>query len=115
MHPLVIGELVARDVARAFGSQWDGFTFMDKSAERSGIIITRGAGNGALVGGLLPETSSVYLWPQNDPAGDKWQKDICANTNAVVKRAKIPAPHKDLNDWTKAGATSDGRSCRRGL
>src|SRR4029077_14185101 len=28
-----------------------------------------------------------------------------ANTKAIVKRAKIPAPHKDLNDWTKAGAT----------
>ena len=25
----------------------------------------------------------------------------------LVKRAKIPAPHKDLNDWTRAGATSD--------
>ena len=24
-----------------------------------------------------------------------------------MKQAKIPAPHKDLNDWTRAGATSD--------
>jgi Protein of unknown function (DUF3987)/CHC2 zinc finger len=105
MRPLVIGELVAGDPSHVFESQWDAFAFMDKSGERSGIIISRGAGNGALVGGLLPENSTVYLWPQNDPAGDKWEKDICANTKRVVKRAKIPAPHKDSNDWTKAGAT----------
>ena len=105
MRPLVIGELVAGDPVHVFESQWDAFAFMDKSGERSGIIISRGAGNGAIVGGLLPEGSTVYLWPQNDPAGDKWEKDICANTKAVVKRAKIPAPHKDLNDWTRAGAT----------
>jgi hypothetical protein len=107
VRPLVIGELVVGDPLHGFESQWDGFDFMDKSGERSGIIISRGAGNGALVGSLLPEGSTVYLWTQNDPAGDKWQRDICANTKAIVKRAKIPEPHKDLNDWTRAGATSD--------
>jgi hypothetical protein len=105
VRPLVIGELVAGDSFHVFESQWDTFAFLDSSGERSGVIISRGAGNAALVGGLLPENSTVYLWPQNDPAGDKWEKDICANTHAVVKRANIPAPHKDLNDWTKAGAT----------
>ena len=107
MRPLVIGELAAGDPVHVFESQWDAFAFMDNSGERGGIVISRGAGNGALVGGLLPETSTVYLWPQNDAAADKLEKDICANTNAVVKRAKIPAPHKDLNDWTRAGATTD--------
>ena len=66
VRPLVIGELVAGDPVHVFESQWDAFAFMDKSGERSGIIISRGAGNGALVGGLLPENSTVYLWPQND-------------------------------------------------
>ena len=80
---------------------------MDKSGERSGIIITRGATNGALVAGLIPKNSIVYLWTQNDAAGEKWQKDICANTKATVKRARIPEQFKDLNDWTRAGATSD--------
>ena len=107
VRPLVIGELAAGDPVHVFESQWDAFAFMDKSGERSGIIVSRGAGNGASVGGLLPEDSTAYLWPQNDPAGDKWEKDICANTKGVVKRPKIPAPHKDLNDWTRAGATSD--------
>ena len=66
VRPLVIGELVAGGPLHVFESQWDAFAFMDKSGERSGIIISRGAGNGALVGGLLPEGSTVYLWPQND-------------------------------------------------
>lgn len=80
---------------------------MDKSGEQHGIIITRGAGNGALLAGLIPEGSTVYVWSQNDAAGERWEKDICANTKATAKRVKIPAPHKDLNDWTRSGATAD--------
>jgi uncharacterized protein DUF3987/CHC2-type zinc finger protein len=107
MRPLVIGDLVAGETLHGFESQWDGLDFMDKSGERSGIIISRGAGNGAFVGRLLPEGSKAYLWTQNDAAGEKWQMDICANTKAVVKRVRIPVSHKDLNDWTRAGATAD--------
>jgi hypothetical protein len=80
---------------------------MDKSGGRDGVIITRGASNGVLVADLIPENSTIYLWAQNDAAGEKWQQDICANTRAAVKRVKIPAPHKDLNDWTRSGATAD--------
>jgi hypothetical protein len=104
-RPLVIGELVGGDPIHVFESQWDAFAFMDVSGERSGPIVTRGSGNGALVAGLIPPSSAVYAWTQNDAAGEKWQQGICANTKAAVKRAKIPAPHKDLNDWTHAGAT----------
>jgi AAA domain/CHC2 zinc finger len=106
-HPLVIGELFAGDTVHVFESQWDAFAFMDASGERSGIIVTRGASNGALVAGLIPKGSNVCLWTQTDEAGEKWQKDICANTKARVKRAKIPAPQKDLNEWTRAGGTAD--------
>ena len=80
--------------------------FMDVSGERSGIVITRGASNGRLVAGVIPEGAKVYVWTQNDSAGEKWQRDICANTNAAVKRANIPAPHKDLNEWTLDGEAS---------
>jgi len=107
VRPFVIGELSAVDPVQVFESQWDALVFMDKSGERSGIIITRGASNDALVLELIPECSTVYLWTQNDSAGEKWQKDICADTKAAVKRVRIAAPHKDLNEWTKAGATSD--------
>ena len=107
VRPLVIGELVAGEPVHVFESQWDCFAFLDVSGERSGIIVTRGASNGALVSGLIPECSTAYVWTQNDEAGEKWQKDICANTKAAVKRAKIPTPHKDLNQWTQAGAQAD--------
>src|SRR6266496_4776797 len=31
---------------------------------------------------------------------------LVANTKCCVKRVKIPAPHHDLNDWTRDGATA---------
>jgi hypothetical protein len=107
VHPLVIGEVIAGEQLHVFESQWDAFSFMEVSGDRSGIIVTRGASNGGLAAGLIPSGSTVYVWTQTDPAGEKWQQDICASTNATVKRVKILDPHGDLNDWTKAGATVD--------
>jgi hypothetical protein len=109
-QPLVVGELEPGSLVYVFESQWDGFAFMDSSGERSGILITRGASNAARVAELLPQGSTVYAWTQNDAAGEKWQEDICEHAkavNATVKRVKIPKLHKDLNDWTRAGATAD--------
>jgi hypothetical protein len=106
-RPLVIGELVAGDPIHGFESQWDGFKFMDVSGERDGVIITRGAANGKLIADAVPDGATLYLWTQNDSAGEEWQQDICAKVTCLTKRARIPAPHKDLNDWTRAGATSD--------
>ena len=111
---LVIGELVPRDPVHIFESQWDGFAFMDVSGVRDGVIITRGAGNGALVGDLIRGGSTAYVWTQNDEtdpkgknAGEEWQATVCANTSEIVRRPRIPAQFKDLNDWTRAGATAD--------
>jgi putative DNA primase/helicase len=104
VRPLAIGELVAGEPVHVFESQWDCFAFLDVSGERSGVIATRGAGNGALVSKLSPERSILYCWTQNDAAGEKWQRDICVNTKAIVKQVRIPATHKDLNDWLIAGA-----------
>ena len=53
-RPLVIGELLPGESVHAFESQWDAFAFMDKSGERTGILITLGAENGKLVAGLIP-------------------------------------------------------------
>jgi Protein of unknown function (DUF3987)/CHC2 zinc finger/Toprim-like len=107
VRPLVIGKLIAGDRVNVFESYWDAFSFMDVSGEHNGVIITRGASNGASLADLVARSSTIYAWTQNDAAGEKWQRDICANTPALVKRARIPEPHKDLNDWTRAGATSD--------
>src|SRR5436190_9589833 len=109
VHPLVIGELVAGNPIHVFESQWDAFAFMDKSGERSGIVITRGASNSALVADVIPENSIAHLWPQNDAPGEKWAKDVYAHVKkiCIVKIAKTPKKLKDLNAWTLAGATSD--------
>jgi hypothetical protein len=53
VRPLVIGELASDDTVHVFESYWDAFAFMDKSGERHGIIITRGASNGRLVAALV--------------------------------------------------------------
>jgi putative DNA primase/helicase len=97
--------LIAGEPVHVFESQWDCFAFMDVSGERSGVIVTRGASNGRLVANVLPERATLYLWPQTDEPGEKWAKDVCAHVKCNVKRVKIPAPHKDLNDWARAGAT----------
>jgi hypothetical protein len=88
---------------------------MDIAGERTGILITLGSGNGALVKGLIPKNSTVYAWKQNDElkdgkrAGEEWLKAVCENTepSATVKWANIPAAHKDLDDWGRAGARAE--------
>jgi hypothetical protein len=68
----------------------------------------------------VPERASVFAWPQNDQAGEKWLSDLCALVPgiAVVRvpasvsklnefGEKVKVRLKDLNDWTKAGATKD--------
>jgi len=107
-RPLVIGELHEGDTVHVFESQWDAFAFMDLSGERSNLFITRGSGNGALAA-EIPKGCTIYRWTQNDEAGEKWQEAVCRNAaiGCVVKAAQIAAPHKDLNDWLRAGATTD--------
>jgi Protein of unknown function (DUF3987)/CHC2 zinc finger len=105
--PLVFGELIPGERVQVFESTWDGLDYMDKSGERDGVIITRGAENAKLVADLVPPNSTTFCWTQNDEAGARWEKGILANTRCTVKRVKIPAPYKDVNDWTRAGATVD--------
>jgi AAA domain-containing protein len=111
--PLIIGELVAGEPVHVFESPWDGFAFMDESGERDGIIITRGSQNGKLVAGLIPAGATLYAWKQNDQlkngkrAGDEWLKDVAAHAGTKVLWPKTPKKFKDLNDWTRAGATAD--------
>jgi len=122
-RPLVIGELLPGETVHVFESQWDGFALMAVSGERDGIIITRGASNGALVAEVIPKQATVYVWPQNDrqhkpeekwpivngikiPPSENWTKDVCANTKCAVKSAKTPTRFADLNAWTKDGGAT---------
>ena len=59
VRPLVIGKLVSGDTVYVFESYWDAFAFMDKSGEWLRIVITRGAGNGALVADVIPQGAKV--------------------------------------------------------
>jgi hypothetical protein len=107
-QPLVVGELHSGDTIHVFESQWDALAFADVSGERSGIIVTRGANNGALVTGIIPLDAKVYLWPQNDDPGEKWARAVSEYAgNCTVKIARTPGQHGDLNDWSRAGATAD--------
>jgi CHC2 zinc finger len=117
MRALVIGEISKAKVVHAFESQWDAFAVRDKLAlhEKEGValIITRGAGNGALISGLIPATATVFAWKQNDElkdgkrAGDEWLKKIAAHTGATVQVVRTPERFKDANEWTQKGATVD--------
>jgi hypothetical protein len=117
--PLVFGDLRPGKPVQGFESTWDGLDYMDKTGERDGVIITRGATNGKLVAGLISPESSVYAWKQNDeldrrtgkrPA-DEWLTDVAAQAKAKVLWVRTPAEFKDLNAWTllrtKAGATKE--------
>ena len=79
---------------------------MDKSGERSGIIITRGASNGALVADLIPPNSHRL---RVDAERCGWRKvakgDLREHQSYSETRQDPAQQFKDLNDWTRAGAT----------
>jgi hypothetical protein len=104
---LTIGDVTGEGPFHAFESQWDGLSFVEVSGEKGGLIITRGKSNGRLASEALQPGAIVYAWTQNDPGGKEWERDVCKSGRLIVKRAKIPAEFKDLNDWVKGGATSD--------
>jgi len=104
--PFIFGEITPGESVQCFESTWDGLDYMDKSGERDGVFITRGAANAKFVE-LVPRTCTVYVWTQNDKPGQEWEQAICTNFKGTVKRVKVPAPYKDLNDWTRAGATTN--------
>jgi len=105
--PLVIGKLIPGEPVHVFESTWDGLAFLDVSGERSGVVIARGSSNAKQIAPLISQCSYCIVWTQNDEAGAKFEKDLVAATTCPIKRAKVPGPHKDLNDWTRAGATSE--------
>jgi hypothetical protein len=110
---LVIGELVAGGWVCVFESYFDAFSFMYVFGEPCGVIITRGAGNGALIAGLTTCGSTVFAWKQNDElkngkrSADGWLEDVATHAAAKVLWSKTPEQFKDLNDWTRAGATPE--------
>jgi putative DNA primase/helicase len=105
----VIGDLATAKQVHIFESPWDMLALADRTDlylnEHHAFVATRGAGNAALVKRLIPEGVSVLAWPQNDKAGEKWLTDLI--TYLPVAKAVVPAQFKDVNEWTKAGASAE--------
>lgn len=117
--PLVIGDLATATAIFAFESQWDCFAVAEKLGWHvafpadTATVVTRGAGNGKLLAGLCAPGITLYAWAQNDElnsttglrAGEEWLRAVTAACGCKCLHVVTPAPHKDANDWTRAGAT----------
>jgi hypothetical protein len=122
--PLILGDLSKAKQVHCGESQWDMLALADRTDwyknESVAFIATRGAGNAALVKGLIPQGVSICAWPQNDQAGEKWLNDLSAFVPGLAV-ARVPVSIrkanefgeavevrlKDVNDWTKAGASPE--------
>jgi hypothetical protein len=127
--PLFVGNPSNACRIDVFESYWDAFAFADAMAfdlsdDTCAIIVTRGAGNGKLIKGLLPplERCDVYAWPQRDIARENdvipsvtWLDAVVSTAGRPLRVAWIPDLHPDrdydLNDWTRelsnTGVTRD--------
>jgi P4 family phage/plasmid primase-like protien len=119
--PLIFGNAKSAAYVLTFESQWDAFAVMDKLGWHTAnglldtaVLITRGAGNGKLIRGQIAPDSVCCAFKQNDaptakkpiPAGDIWLTDVASHAGCKVLNVTTPTPHKDVNDWTRAGATN---------
>jgi hypothetical protein len=118
--PLIFGNPKTAGFVMVFESQFDAFAVMDKfgwhtsnGLPDTAVLITRSAANGKLIAGRLSPDAVCYAFKQNDvptpkkpiPAGDVWLAEIASNAGCKVLNVATPEPHKDANDWTRAGAS----------
>ena len=107
----VIGELSTAKRVFVFESPWDMFALLDRLHWHDtplldiAAVSTRGAGNARLLAGLCGPDAVVHAFGQNDSAGQKWLAAVAAHCGCKCVQVVTPPPHKDLNDWTRAGAT----------
>jgi CHC2-type zinc finger protein len=116
VHLLIIGNLPAAKNVHIFESQWDGFAVWDRlqlcESTSDVLIITRGAGNGALVKDLISPDLKVFVWKQNDHekngirAADKWLNAVVVAINMTANCVSTPVAFKDPNEWIQKGGAS---------
>jgi hypothetical protein len=110
IHPLVRGDTETALFIAIGESQWDLFTLEDKLGDEArnwAFIATRGAtGTKSLSKLSLPTSSDIYLFPQNDPAGQKWLESAVEQLDRSVRVVTLDK-HKDLNEWGKNGLDAD--------
>jgi Protein of unknown function (DUF3631) len=111
VQPFIIGDLTKAKQAHIAESPWDVVALADRTElylnEHHAFIATRGAGNAALCKDLIPDGVSILVWPQNDEPGQQWLTDLCKYISTPIGKATVPAKFKDLNEWTKAGASPE--------
>lgn len=109
--PLVLGDLRNAMIAWVFESQWDALALMNlaewhlEPPPDTAVLITRGAGNARSIAGRCRPDATVYAFTQNDPAGQQWLSGVAANCGCPCRAVLTPTLFKDVNDWTRAGAT----------
>ena len=109
--PFLVGDLGMAKAIYVFESQWDMLATLDSLQHHvqpiadAAFIATRGGSNARILAGLCPVAGTVHAFGQNDTAGQKWLAAVVLNCGAKTFQVVTPSPHKDLNDWTRAGAT----------
>ena len=117
--PLIIGNPGTARNLFVFESTWDGLSFVHgyrlwhnpEMLKLNAVVITRGASNGGHVKGLVRSGQQVYAFPQNDPvktpgqatAAERWLASVLKHAGVPVSVVNTPKPHKDFNDWLRAG------------
>ena len=111
VQPFVIGDLTMARQVHIGESPWDILALADRTDlyqnEHHAFVATRGASNAVLCRDLISEGVSILLWPQNDKPGQTWLHEVAKCLPAPIGKAVVPAKFKDLNEWTKAGATAE--------
>jgi hypothetical protein len=108
---LIFGEIKKAKTVLVFESPWDLLATLDafhwhiQPMVDTAFIATRGATNGRLLAGLYAPDAVVQAFGQNDAAGQKWLIALAAACGCKCVQVITPSPHKDLNDWTRAGAS----------
>jgi hypothetical protein len=114
--PLIWGNPERAQRFKIHEGQWDAGSDVSVLSEMNEIdrgelcvISTRCAsGVARLVDIAFPQGAVIYLFPQNDKPGrngrtasEEWLKD-CLGELGEAYVVRIPAAHKDLNDWIRA-------------
>jgi putative DNA primase/helicase len=111
-QPFVVGNLAAARQVHVFESTWDSLAACDRlglhASDGVAAYCTRGAANGGLIR-AIPNGEEILVWMQNDPpeepAALRWLDKVSKSLTVPARVVYVPEPHKDLNDWLRAGAT----------
>jgi hypothetical protein len=113
-HALVFGNIKTAHAIALFESQWDAGTLINAlsinpfATHDWALVSTRGAAGARTLKELeIPETSDVYIFPQNDEAGLRLIDAVVDILGRSIFVVSVPSPHNDLGDWGRNGLTPE--------